>query len=180
MPQIAFRVAIVFSILFPLPSSACFCFRAGSKTCEFVQQGEAAFVGFVIRTEPRSFGDVLEQLQQRLPKKLVAEFHKGFLTAKEARDAIPYLVPEADRAALLASSAADLKKNFSAKFFQRHVQIRVMEAFRGIAEQEVEFITGFFDCDFNFKENKPPGALAAARKRLASTHDRCMFRKSAN
>jgi hypothetical protein len=85
---------------------------------------------------------------------LVQAFHKEFLTAMEAREAIIYLVPDAERAAFLASSDADLQTYFKTRFFQRHVQIRVTEAFRGIEEQEVEFITGFSSCNFNFKENR--------------------------
>jgi hypothetical protein len=130
------------------------CLRPEVRACELAQQGEVAFVGFVIRTEPRSFGDVLEELQQKLPAKLVRAFHGESLTAQEARDAITYLVPEAERAAFLASSDADLQLYFKTRFFQRVVQIRVTEAFRGIEEQEVEFVTGFTSCDFNFKENK--------------------------
>ena len=154
MPRKAIRLAIMSSILFPFSSPACFCFRPGFKTCEQVQHGEAAFVGFVIRTEPKSFGDVLDELEQhKLPAKLVQAFHKGSLTAQEAREVIPYLVPEAERAAFLASSDADLQAYFKARYLQRHVQIRVTEAFRGIEEQEIEFISGFSSCDFNFKEN---------------------------
>ena len=155
MPRKAIQLAIISSILFPLLSPACICFRPGFKICEQVQHSEVAFVGFVIRTEPRSFGDVLDELQQhKLPAKLVQAFHKGSLTAKEAREAITYLVPEAERTARLASADADLQAYFKTRFFQRHVQIRVMEAFRGIEEQEVEIITGFFDCDIKFQENK--------------------------
>jgi len=130
------------------------CVRPDVRPCELAQQGEAAFVGFVIRTEPRSFGDILDQLQQKLPAKLVQAFHAGSLTAKEAREVIPYLVAEGERAPLLASSEADLQTYFKIRFFQRHVQIRVMEAFRGVEAQELEFITGFSSCEFNFKENK--------------------------
>jgi 5-hydroxyisourate hydrolase-like protein (transthyretin family) len=130
------------------------CPRPDVRPCELAQQGEAAFVGFVIRTEPRSFGDVLDQLQQMLPAKLVQAFHKESLTAQEAREAITYLVPNAEFSTFLASSDADLQTYFKTRFFQRHVQIRVTEAFRGIEEQEVEFITGFTSCAFNFKENR--------------------------
>jgi hypothetical protein len=130
------------------------CPRPDTRPCELAQQGDVAFVGFVVRAEPRSFGDVLDEVQQKLPAKLVRAFQNGSLTTTEAREAIRYLVPQAERAVLLASSGADVQTYVNTRFFQSHVRIRVTEAFRGIEEQEVEFVTGFSSCDFKFQEHK--------------------------
>jgi hypothetical protein len=147
LSKCAFVFLIAVCSAFPL--LACFC--VPSPTMQPCERTGIVFVGMVASVEPRSFDELRRKLLSRLPKDVASRLNQHW-SPTYMREALRYLLPEAEWTATSGASDGDIEKLFETKFLTRIALVRVVEPFLGIEERQVTFAIGPTNCDVGFKE----------------------------